>query len=135
MDSDKIIQKLKDRGEPIWCPNFLKEMKHDVVIAYVKGSLPFVCGYPVKEKDGTISLEHDFLCYYETGYNMDELGLCNGICWYHRDEIDEQMPHIPTTKYMQRLRNDLEAVKKERDKYKAQVERIKDFMDGLDETE
>jgi len=89
----KIVKKLKKMGEKgIYNPtskSFMKKGEYPDV--YVK-SIPFpseffISGTAFQELDGTISIMHDHLAYYHTGYGLDDLGLCDPILWYENSNL------------------------------------------------
>lgn len=84
-----IVNELRSRGEPIFNPCIAtmdgKRIRPKV---YVKdrqfGTIEFLCGSAIREKDGTISIMPEPMRVLRGfgGFKIEELGLCDPICYY-----------------------------------------------------
>jgi len=83
----EFVYKLLARGETIYNPLSETMLNHPCKCpdVYVKSrpfpSKDFICGTAWPRKDGTITINWDFVCY-EDGFKEDELGLCDPILYY-----------------------------------------------------
>jgi hypothetical protein len=107
----EIVDLLKERGEKIFNPfdkGHLTSDGHILPDAYVKGqkypSNEFLCGTPLWEKDGTISINGDFLSWYVSGFRLEDLGLCDPIVGYKNlDLLKEKPPCVQSTSIVEEV--------------------------------
>lgn len=106
----EIVKQLKARGENVYLPDWLKSFSlmkntkhpfsHDPDI-YVKGmtveGAVFISGHGITEQNGKITIHNMRDGYYfEPPFNIEDLGLCDPICWYaHGDSKTYPRPPPP----------------------------------------
>lgn len=82
---EEIVQKLKEKGEPIFNPTHRSAINEyrslpDVYVKSMKfPSEEFNCGCPVEGQDGTYSICGEHLTWVISGLKFEELGLCDPI--------------------------------------------------------
>lgn len=91
MNGNSIIQRMLSEGKTVYRPTCTRcwEEKEPLAYAIIDGRL--VCGDPHANKDGTITLWHDMLCYHEEVPRYEDLGLIDAHAWYERDKVYQEM--------------------------------------------
>lgn len=74
-----FVELLKTRGEQVVQP---RGMPMNVIQGYDKTIGLISAGSISKEKDGSFSIFQDMLPHRYTGIKLDDIGLCDELCWY-----------------------------------------------------
>jgi len=90
----KIVRELEARGETVYnpCASSMMTLSDGIPKVYVKGrefqTPEFLCGTAIREKDGTISILPEPMADLRGigGFKIEDLGLCDPICYYRNSD-------------------------------------------------